>query len=143
MPNLTNCFHLSEPSPSTVCHPFSRHCSLGTRGRGWSGSSVITQKEKETQKEKGQNDINTRIIWDWPLVYFFLDDFLRLHYSSDLIGMRSDSEFVSEKRDLAIEFIFCLLLIEVLKQLSVHPGHEDLVHHIEDIAFKHFRYRDT
>ena len=34
-------------------------------------------------------------------------------------------------------------MIEVLKQLSVHPGHEDLVQYIEVIAFKHFRYRDS
>ena len=66
-----------------------------------------------------------------------------MDHSRDLFLLRSELEFVSEKRDLAVEFIFCLVLIEVLKQLSVHPGHEDLVRHIEDIAFKHFKYRDT
>ena len=53
----------------------------------------------------------------------------------------SEMEFVSERRDLAVEFIFCLVLIEVLKQLQVHPGHEDLVHYIENLCFKHFKYR--
>ncbi|XP_059089513.1 protein furry-like isoform X3 [Tigriopus californicus] len=62
---------------------------------------------------------------------------------SDLTGVRSELEFVSEKRDLAIEFIFCLVLIEVLKQLHVHPGHEELVRYIEDIAFRHFKFRDS
>lgn len=62
---------------------------------------------------------------------------------SDLMGVRSELEWLSEKRDLAIEFIFSLVLIEVLKQLHVHPGHEDLVHYIEDVAFRHFKYRDT
>ena len=62
---------------------------------------------------------------------------------SELSGARSELEFVSERRDLAVEFIFCLVLIEVLKQLSVHPGHEDLVQYIENIAFKHFRYRES
>ena len=62
---------------------------------------------------------------------------------SELSGARSELEFVSERRDLAVEFIFCLVLIEVLKQLSVHPGHEDLVQYVENIAFKHFRYRDS
>ena len=62
---------------------------------------------------------------------------------SELSLARSEFEFVSEKRDLAVEFIFCLVLIEVLKQLSVHPGHEDLVQRIENLCFKHFRYRDT
>jgi len=55
----------------------------------------------------------------------------------------SEMEFVSERRDLAVEFIFCLVLIEVLKQLHVHPGHEDLVHYIQNLCFKHFKYRDS
>ena len=70
-----------------------------------------------------------------------MDSFL-LFFCSELSIARSDLEFLSEKRDLAVEFLFCLVLIEVLKQLSVHPGHEDLVQHIENIAFKHFKFRD-
>ena len=27
-------------------------------------------------------------------------------------------------------------------QLSYHPGHDDLVQHIIDQAFRHFKYRD-
>ncbi|KAK7078985.1 hypothetical protein SK128_027864 [Halocaridina rubra] len=57
-------------------------------------------------------------------------------------GSNMDRESIQERRDLAVEFIFCLVLIEVLRQLAVHPGHDDLVRHIEDIAFKHFRYRE-
>lgn len=55
---------------------------------------------------------------------------------------RSEADIQQERRDLAVEFIFCLVLIEVLKQLSFHPGHEDLVNYIENIAFKHFKYRE-
>lgn len=55
---------------------------------------------------------------------------------------RSEAEIQKEKRDLAVEFIFCLVLIEILRQLSFHPGHEDLVKYIEDLAFKHFKYRE-
>ncbi|XP_017780111.1 PREDICTED: protein furry isoform X2 [Nicrophorus vespilloides] len=55
---------------------------------------------------------------------------------------RSESNIQQERRDLAVEFLFCLVLIEVLKQLSFHPGHEDLVQYIESIAFKHFKYRE-
>lgn len=51
-------------------------------------------------------------------------------------------EVMGERRDLAVEFIFCLALIEVLKQLQFHPGHEDLVTHIENLCFKHFKYRE-
>lgn len=57
-------------------------------------------------------------------------------------GSNVDRETIQERRDLAVEFIFCLVLIEVLRQLAVHPGHDDLVRHIEDIAFKHFKYRE-
>ena len=71
-----------------------------------------------------------------------MDSFLLFFFCSELSIARSDLEFLSEKRDLAVEFLFCLVLIEVLKQLSVHPGHEDLVQHIENIAFKHFKFRD-
>lgn len=53
------------------------------------------------------------------------------------------SDYLHERRDLAIEFIFCLVLIEVLRQLPLHPGHEDLVGHIELLAFKHFRFRES
>ncbi|KAK9739124.1 Cell morphogenesis N-terminal [Popillia japonica] len=55
---------------------------------------------------------------------------------------RSEADIQQERRDLAVEFIFCLVLIEVLRQLSFHPGHEDLVQYIENLAFKHFKYRD-
>lgn len=55
---------------------------------------------------------------------------------------KSEQLYLLEKRDLAVEFIFCLFLIEVLKRLPLHPGHEDLVNYIENLAFKHFRFRE-
>ncbi|KAL1131075.1 hypothetical protein AAG570_012312 [Ranatra chinensis] len=55
---------------------------------------------------------------------------------------KADADMTQERRDLAVEFILCLVLIEVLKQLPFHPGHEDLVTYIENIAFKHFKYRE-
>ncbi|BES98592.1 furry homolog (Drosophila) [Nesidiocoris tenuis] len=55
---------------------------------------------------------------------------------------KSEIDPVQEKRDLAVEFLLCLVLIEVLKQLSLHPGHEDLVTYIENLSFKHFKYRE-
>ena len=57
------------------------------------------------------------------------------------LSLVSEMEFVSERRDLAVEFIFCLVLIEILKQFAVHPGHEDLIHFIENLCFRHFKYR--
>lgn len=55
---------------------------------------------------------------------------------------RSEGDIQKEKRDLAVEFIFCLALIEVLKQMGLHPGHEDLVQYIENLALKHFKYHE-
>ncbi|GFQ78118.1 protein furry [Trichonephila clavata] len=55
---------------------------------------------------------------------------------------KTEKDYLHERRDLAVEFIFCLVLIEVLRQLSVHPGHDDLVMYIENLAFKHFKFRE-
>nr|CAD7427510.1 unnamed protein product [Timema monikensis] len=55
---------------------------------------------------------------------------------------RSEADTLQERRDLAVEFIFCLVQIEVLKQLHFHPGQEDLVTYIENLTFKHFKYRE-
>jgi len=59
------------------------------------------------------------------------------------MNVRAETEFRAERRDLAVEFVFCLVLIEVLRQLPVHPGHDELVRHIEVLAFGHFKYRDA
>lgn len=45
-----------------------------------------------------------------------------------------------KNRELLIEFIFCLALIEVFGQLSLHPGHEELIEYIENLAFQHFKF---
>ena len=53
-----------------------------------------------------------------------------------------EKDYMVEKRELAIEFIFLMVLIEVLKQLPYHPGHDDLVSRIIAHAFKHFKYKE-
>ena len=53
-----------------------------------------------------------------------------------------EKDYLVEKRELAIEFIFLMVLIEVLKQLPYHPGHDDLVSRIIAHAFKHFKYKE-
>ncbi|KAL5246752.1 hypothetical protein ACHWQZ_G018834 [Mnemiopsis leidyi] len=47
-----------------------------------------------------------------------------------------------EKNELAVEFIFCLALIAVLPQLSVHPVSDDQVREIENLCFKNFKRKD-
>ena len=48
-----------------------------------------------------------------------------------------------ERRELAVEFLFCLVLIEVLTRLSVHPVPESFIHSIEDLAFRHFKQQES
>ncbi|XP_059139839.1 protein furry homolog-like, partial [Physella acuta] len=55
---------------------------------------------------------------------------------------KGSKDYLCERRDLALEFVYCLVLIEVLSKLSYHPGHEDLVGYIIDQCFRHFKYRD-
>ncbi|CAD7002946.1 unnamed protein product [Ceratitis capitata] len=56
--------------------------------------------------------------------------------------LATDLEFQLQRREAAVEFIFCLALIEILKQLPFHPGHEDLIRNIENLAFKHFKHKE-
>ncbi|KAL5012719.1 hypothetical protein ScPMuIL_011270 [Solemya velum] len=55
---------------------------------------------------------------------------------------KGGKDFLCERRDLAVEFIYCLVLIEVLSKISFHPGHDDLVGYIINQAFRHFKYKD-
>ncbi|XP_030648105.1 protein furry homolog [Chanos chanos] len=51
-------------------------------------------------------------------------------------------DYLLERRDLAIDFIFSLVLIEVLKQIPLHPLLDGLIQEVINLAFKHFRYRE-
>uniref|UniRef100_A0A8C2HKI9 Furry homolog a (Drosophila) n=1 Tax=Cyprinus carpio TaxID=7962 RepID=A0A8C2HKI9_CYPCA len=51
-------------------------------------------------------------------------------------------DYLLERRDLAIDFIFSLVLIEVLKQMPLHPFVDGLVHEVINLTFKHFRYKE-
>uniref|UniRef100_A0A4W4FZ09 Protein furry homolog n=1 Tax=Electrophorus electricus TaxID=8005 RepID=A0A4W4FZ09_ELEEL len=51
-------------------------------------------------------------------------------------------DYLMERRDLAIDFIFSLVLIEVLKQIPLHPLLDGLIQEVINLAFKHFRYKE-
>ncbi|KAK5870409.1 hypothetical protein PBY51_025045 [Eleginops maclovinus] len=53
-----------------------------------------------------------------------------------------DKDFLLERRDLAIDFIFCLVSVEVLKQIPLHPVPDVLVHEVLHLAFKHFKHKE-
>ncbi|XP_007889474.1 protein furry homolog isoform X1 [Callorhinchus milii] len=57
-------------------------------------------------------------------------------------GDEQQRDYLLERRDLAIDFIFSLVLIEVLKQVSQHPVPDNLVHEVINLAFKHFKYKE-
>ena len=54
-----------------------------------------------------------------------------------------DKGYLVERQELAIDFIFCMVLIEVLSKLTVHPVPESFIHTIEDYAFKHFKLQEA
>uniref|UniRef100_A0A3Q3JJP9 Furry homolog b (Drosophila) n=1 Tax=Monopterus albus TaxID=43700 RepID=A0A3Q3JJP9_MONAL len=51
-------------------------------------------------------------------------------------------DYLLERRDLAIDFIFSLVLIEVLKQIPLHPLLDGLIQEVINVAFKHFKYKE-
>ncbi|XP_053709672.1 protein furry homolog-like isoform X3 [Synchiropus splendidus] len=53
-----------------------------------------------------------------------------------------DKDYLQERRDLAIDFIFCLVSVEVLKQIPLHPVPDVLVHEVLNLAFKHFKHKE-
>ncbi|KAL3047963.1 hypothetical protein OYC64_022011 [Pagothenia borchgrevinki] len=56
--------------------------------------------------------------------------------------LHRDKDFLLERRDLAIDFIFCLVSVEVLKQIPLHPVPDVLVHEVLHLAFKHFKHKE-
>ncbi len=56
---------------------------------------------------------------------------------------KREKDYLVERQELAIDFIFCLVLIEVLTKLSVHPVPESFIHTIEDYAFRHFKQQES
>uniref|UniRef100_F7CWF6 FRY-like transcription coactivator n=1 Tax=Xenopus tropicalis TaxID=8364 RepID=F7CWF6_XENTR len=53
-----------------------------------------------------------------------------------------ERDYLLERRDLAVDFIFCLVLVEVLKQIPVHPVPDSLVQEVLNLAFKHFKHKE-
>ncbi|XP_028838756.1 protein furry homolog isoform X6 [Denticeps clupeoides] len=51
-------------------------------------------------------------------------------------------DYLLERRDLAIDFMFSLVLIEVLKQIPLHPLIDGLIQEVINLAFKHFKYKE-
>uniref|UniRef100_A0A8C4NEA5 Furry homolog b (Drosophila) n=1 Tax=Eptatretus burgeri TaxID=7764 RepID=A0A8C4NEA5_EPTBU len=53
-----------------------------------------------------------------------------------------DCDHVAERHDLAMDFIMCLVLIDVLKQIPLHPVPDVLLQDVINLSFKHFSPRE-
>jgi hypothetical protein len=55
---------------------------------------------------------------------------------------KKELEYYIERQQLAVDFLFCMTLIEVLQQLPIHPVPESFIHQIEELAFSHFKAQE-
>lgn len=86
-----------------------------------------------------------RTLFDWYKRQNGIEDESHEYRPRTSAKSKSDEQhrdFLMERRDLAIDFIFSLVLIEVLKQIPLHPVIDSLVHDVINLAFKHFKYKE-
>uniref|UniRef100_A0A8C1XCH9 Furry homolog a (Drosophila) n=1 Tax=Cyprinus carpio TaxID=7962 RepID=A0A8C1XCH9_CYPCA len=86
-----------------------------------------------------------RTLFDWYKRQNGVDDESHEYRPRSDTKSKNDEQqkdYLLERRDLAIDFIFSLVLIEVLKQMPLHPVEDGLVHEVINLAFKHFKYKE-
>uniref|UniRef100_A0A803XRB9 FRY microtubule binding protein n=1 Tax=Meleagris gallopavo TaxID=9103 RepID=A0A803XRB9_MELGA len=86
-----------------------------------------------------------RTLFDWYKRQNGIEDESHEYRPRTSTKSKSDEQqrdYLMERRDLAIDFIFSLVLIEVLKQIPLHPVIDALVHDVINLAFKHFKYKE-
>uniref|UniRef100_UPI00398EACFF protein furry homolog isoform X1 n=1 Tax=Pristiophorus japonicus TaxID=55135 RepID=UPI00398EACFF len=86
-----------------------------------------------------------RTLFDWYKRQNGIEDESHEYRPRTSTKSKSDEQqrdYLLERRDVAIDFIFSLVLIEVLKQISLHPVPDNLVHEVINLAFKHFKYKE-
>ncbi|KAA3681780.1 uncharacterized protein DEA37_0008779 [Paragonimus westermani] len=54
----------------------------------------------------------------------------------------TEARVLAERRDLAIDVVFCQTLLSILRQLSYHPGHNDKIELILEQSFRRFKCRE-
>ena len=59
-----------------------------------------------------------------------------------LMQAKLENDLLDERKELIIHCLLCLCLIEVLKQLSFHPGNDDMLNYIIDLSFQRFLSKD-
>ncbi|XP_032357828.1 protein furry homolog isoform X3 [Etheostoma spectabile] len=86
-----------------------------------------------------------RTLFDWYKRQNGLDEELHEYRPRANTKSKNDEQqkdYLLERRDLAIDFIFSLVLIEVLKQMPLHPVLDSLVNEVINLAFKHFKHKE-
>ncbi|XP_072248255.1 protein furry homolog isoform X4 [Leuresthes tenuis] len=86
-----------------------------------------------------------RTLFDWYKRQNGLEEELHEYRPRANTKSKNDEQqrdYLLERRDLAIDFIFSLVLIEVLKQMPLYPVLDGLVSEVINLAFKHFRYKE-
>ncbi|XP_068172706.1 protein furry homolog isoform X2 [Antennarius striatus] len=86
-----------------------------------------------------------RTLFDWYKRQSGLEEELHEYRPRANTKSKNDEQqrdYLLERRDLAIDFIFSLVLIEVLKQMPLHPVLDSLVNEVINLAFKHFKYKE-
>uniref|UniRef100_A0AAX7SII5 Furry homolog a (Drosophila) n=1 Tax=Astatotilapia calliptera TaxID=8154 RepID=A0AAX7SII5_ASTCA len=86
-----------------------------------------------------------RTLFDWYKRQNGLEEELHEYRPRANTKSKNDEQqrdYLLERRDLAIDFIFSLVLIEVLKQMPLYPTLDSLVNEVINLAFKHFRYKE-
>ncbi|XP_075892588.1 protein furry homolog isoform X2 [Nelusetta ayraudi] len=86
-----------------------------------------------------------RTLFDWYKRQNGLEEELHEYRPRANTKSKNDEQqkdYLLERRDLAIDFIFALVLIDVLKQMPLHPVLDSLVNEVINLAFKHFKYKE-
>ncbi|XP_038150293.1 protein furry homolog isoform X4 [Cyprinodon tularosa] len=86
-----------------------------------------------------------RTLFDWYKRQNGLEEELHEYRPRANTKSKNDEQhrdYLLERRDLAIDFIFSLVLIEVLKQMPLYPALDGLVNEVINLAFRHFRYKE-
>ncbi|XP_019713118.1 protein furry homolog isoform X2 [Hippocampus comes] len=86
-----------------------------------------------------------RTLFDWYKRQVGLEEELHEYRPRANTKSKTDEQqrdYLLERRDLAIDFIFSLALIEVLKQMPLHPVPDSSVNEVINSAFQHFRYKE-
>uniref|UniRef100_A0A3Q2PC68 FRY microtubule binding protein n=1 Tax=Fundulus heteroclitus TaxID=8078 RepID=A0A3Q2PC68_FUNHE len=86
-----------------------------------------------------------RTLFDWYKRQNGLEEELHEYRPRANTKSKNDEQqrdYLLERRDMAIDFIFSLVLIEVLKQMPLYPALDGLVNEVINLAFKHFKYKE-